>query len=789
MMEPSHVAELAASLIRGTAGLRAGLAEAGFDPGHVPAIERALASAEAAPGDPVRATALAVALLDEALRTPRLMTGLGRLTDRPPPARDPGHTNTISGSVLLTGPSLQARDVSGGVHFHPVTPPPVLPVPRQLLPVPGHFIERHRDSEVLDDLRSAQLVVVSGLAGVGKTAFVTNWLHRLRDEFPDGQLYADLRGHAPGSPSGPGEVLGQFLRAYGLGSGPADLAEQAALWRSAAGGRCVAVMLDNAVSAAQVRPLLLGTPGSLVVVVSRRRLTGLSFDGARFHELGPLEPDAAVELLAGRIGPCRVRREHAAARTVAKLCGGLPLAVCLAGARMAARPRQSVASMVEVLSGDEGRLAALRADGQWAVRAALDESYDALPPDTARGYRCLGIQPVTVFGTDSAAAACGLPPEEAEALLDELVEVNLIEDLGDDRFRFHDLVRLHAGQRARDEGPAESLRDSRRRLADWYLRIATEAEALLTPSHRTLRRDYADEAGHPPRFPDGAAALDWLAREQAQLAAVLRDAVQHGWDATAWQIADAMWPAVHRLRLHDLWIEIHEVGLAAARRAGHPEGVSRMLTSGGGGLLNAGRADDALGRFTEALADARRDGDVRAEAQALHGIGQAHQLAGRLDRAWSSFTRALELRERIGYRRGVALSRVCLGDIALAEGRPDEAVDLLTAAHAELVAVQDRHDAARAQVFLGRAHAGRGDLPAARSLLLDALDEFRSVGSTPWTGRTLEMLGRTEQEGGDLSAARAGYEASLAVYLSISPRDTRRLRERIRTLDEFPEPD
>ncbi len=793
-MDSETVRRLADALLSGEADPRTVADAAGGDD----AVSRALARWEAAPGDLRRAGQLAAALLDAAPDRPRLSAWLRRwavpgTADRPAgpaAATQDGapveQANTISGAARITGPSVQARDIAGGVHFHLPAPARSLPVPHQLLPVPARFVDRERDAEVLDAIRAASVVVVSGPPGVGKTAFVSHWLHQVRGEFPDGRLYADLRGHSPGGPAPAQEVLGQFLRAYGLTDQPADSAEQAALWRSVAVDLRIAVMLDNAVSAAQVRPLLPGAPGSLVVVASRRRLTGLLADGAAFHELGLLEAADAAELLTSRIGSHRAERERDAVRLVVDRCAGLPLAICLAGARMAARPRHSVAALADALDPEDGRLDALRADGHGAVQAALDDSYAALPPSAALGYRRLGGVPFTVFGPEVVAAVCGLPASEAEAVLDELVEVSLLEDLGDERFRFHDLVRLHAARSAAVEDPADAVLSGLRRAVGWYLATATAAEALLAPSHRNLPRDYPPGTPPPRAFVTSGDALDWLSREQTQLMTALRTADEQGWNSTVWQLADALWPLWHRLRPYDLWIEAHQRGLAAALRDSRPEGVSRMLTSGGGALLNAGRPEESLTWYTRALGGARRDGDRRAEAQALHGIGRAHRMAGRLPLAAEFFRQALTLRETIGYRRGAALTRVCLGDIAVEEGRADDAVALLSVAHQELTAVRDRHDAARARAFLGRAHAARGDFGTAELLLNAALEEFHSIGSVHWQGQTMEMLGLTALDRDDASAAREWFERSLAVYLSISPRDTRRLRDRISSLDGPP---
>ncbi|MER5986426.1 tetratricopeptide repeat protein [Streptomyces sp. NPDC001787] len=698
--------------------------------------------------------------------------------------------NTAYGGAAVTGTFGQACGIHGGARSHTEPAATV----RQLLPAPPHFLGRERELGTLRRLvgrlpEAPVLAVISGPAGVGKTALASSWLRGLAQRFPDGQFYADLRGHsASGGPARPAEILAQFLRALGQRQTPQGLGELAALWRSRTAGRRIAVMLDNAVSAGQVRPLLPGTETGLVVVTSRFRLAGLAVDGAFFQQLEVLDTEDTVELLSRRIGSERVRREPEAARQVAALCAGLPLAVCVAAARMAVRPRQPLAAMALALGG-EGGLDALRVEGEPAVRAALDASYRLLTPDLALGYRRLGISPVTDFGIRVAAAVCGTGPREADRIVDALAEVNLLEDLGPDpvtgldRFRFHDLVRAHAGGLAAAHETSDDRRGTARRVVDLYLRTATAAEALLSPSHRTLRRDYASDDDQPPPFTDEAGALAWLDGERLHLMAVLRKAAGLGWDAAVWQLADAMWPLFLRLRPYDLWIEAHTAGLAAARRAGDREGESRMLTSGGTGLRNVGRHAEAVSWFTQAAEAARRERDRVAEAQALHGVGQTHRLAGRLAEARSFFGRALELRERAGYRRGVALTELCLGDVELAEGQPERAREHLSRARAVLLEVRDTHDAARALAHLARAHAGVGDFPLAVRELTRALGEFEASGSVHWQGRVLEMLGETAAERGQDAEARDWYEKSLARYASVSADDVRRLADRLGVAD------
>jgi len=771
--------------------LGAALTRAAREPRVLRALERLVGELPEPPhDDPVRRR-LARTLARRAAESPDVAHALRRWLAHPDAADDHAVQveNSIGTSAHLTGPVVQARDISGGIHFHtPVAPA----VPRQLLPAPGHFVNRTGELGLLDGLVSdggPVTVVLSGPAGMGKTTLARRWLLGRTAEFPDGQVYADLRGHSPEGPASPGELLLELLRSFGHDEVPADLNSRMALWRSATAGRRMALLLDSARSAAQVRPLLPGSDAAVTVVTSRSRLTGLGPEGASFLELPALATQETMELLSRRVGAERVRREPEAALAMARACAGLPLAACVAGARVAARPRQPLAVMARALgAGDEGALDALSIEGETAVRAALQESYRLLPAELAAGYRKLGLLPVPYFSSAVAAAVCGTGDAEAERVLDALVEANLLEDLGPDRYRFHDLLRLHARERATAEESAESVDYARRRAVDHYLSVTTAAEALLTPTHRTLSRDYAGEPSRAP-FTDGAGALRWLVEESGPLMAVLRDCARRGEDTAAWQLADAMFPYFLRIRPYDLWIEAHEIGLAAARRTGDRDAVSRMLTDGGGGLRNAGRHDEAIALYHEALDLAREDvasADPRgphtarrAEAQALHGVGQSHRLAGRLSEAQEYFAQALTLREAIGYRRGAALTRLCLGDIALERGRPDEALRHLERARTELLAENDPYDAARALAFLGRAHALAGLHDIADRQLHQAVDEFEATGSVHWRARTLELLGQGAEERGDMEEARDRYTESLALYRPVSEADAGRLADRL----------
>ncbi|MER6364332.1 tetratricopeptide repeat protein [Kitasatospora sp. NPDC001527] len=655
------------------------------------------------------------------------------------------------------------------------------------------MVGRDADLEALDrelddtpDGSADVTVVVTGPAGVGKTALAAQWLRRLAGRFPDGQLYADLRGHAPGGPADPAEALGGFLRAFGIAPVPRSLAEGAALWRSLAAERRIAVLLDNASTAAQVRPLLPGSEHAVVVVTSRRRLTGLGIDGAVFRPVDVLSDDASVQLLAQRVGADRVARERHAAALVVERCGRLPLAVCLAAARIAARPVQPLAATAEALDQESQGLAALDVEGE-AVRHALDASFEVLGADTVRLYGLLGLLPFPVFTLDVVCAVGGLERAEADRLLGGLIDVHLLEEM-EDGFRFHDLVKLHARARADEVRERPEGLAAVDRVLDWYLASTTAAEALLSPSHRTLRRDYTTEPVPGAReFADEAAAVRWLDAETGRLAEAVRWAHDTGRPATAWQLVDAMWPLFLRLRPARLWIDAHRIGRTAARQAGDTDGRLRMLTSGGNGLRNAGEGEEAAAWFTEALHLARAVGRPLAEADALYGLSQTHRTAGRLAEAADCLRATAALREAEGYPRGTALARLALGDVLLADGRAAEAVPVIAGAHRDLVAVPAAYEAARALAFLGQAHAALGAHAEAGRCYAEALAGFRAGGARHWEARVLELTGDLARARGDLTEAVTRYRESLARYEALSAPDAARLTAALTTLATPPE--
>ena len=390
--------------------------------------------------------------------------------------------NELSGTVV--GPSVQAGSIHGGIRFDKG---PAFSVPRPAqLPGPPPCAGRERELAGLrrltrEDIAAHHpfLLVITGAAGVGKTALGLHWLHRLQDQYAAGQLFVDLRGFSgDGQPVPPSDALGQFLRALGLGTEhiPAGQDERAALFRSLTADRRLIIMLDDAASEAQVRPLLPGRGPALVVVTTRLRLPGLAAAGARSLHLTPLDERGALELLTRIVGRERITAEPDAALSLVSLCGGLPLAVCASGARLAARHGWKIARVVAELADESRRLSALSREEDVSLNATLDVSYLRLPDEVAHLYRLLSVHPGPDIDPAGAAALVGIENGDAARLLDSLTDANLVEEGSNGRFRFHDLVRLHAREKLMVTESKPARRAAFTRLVDHYLGTATAAD-------------------------------------------------------------------------------------------------------------------------------------------------------------------------------------------------------------------------------------------------------------------------------------------------------------------------
>jgi tetratricopeptide (TPR) repeat protein len=658
---------------------------------------------------------------------------------------------------------IQAGAVSGGVHLAAGAGFDV-PLPRQLPSGPARLVDRAGELSMLDGLltgaaRGPLLVVITGPPGMGKTAVALWWLHANDGEFPDGQLHADLDGSHGGEAVA--DVLARWLRALGVPPEwiPAGEAELAALWRSVAAGRRLAVLVENAVSAAGVRMLLPGAGRSVVAVTSRRRLPAAAGDGAQFIHVGPLPAEAAVGLLGQIAGASRVAAEHAAALRLVTYCGGVPLAVCAAAGQLAISVGERIADAVAGLDP----LNALddEADKEAGMRAGLDAAYAALDPGTARAYRLLGLHPGPDFTAGLAAAVLVASRAEARALLARLATACLAEPAGQGRYRFHDLIRAHARDLAGQLEPEPDRRAVLARIAGWYLCNCAEAERLLQRYRHGLRRD----AAPPPREgPEVTAetALDWMEAERHGLRAIV-EAAAGDLPAASWQLADAMWPLfLYRGHYREQY-QVSRAGLDAARRCGDAEGQARMLDRIGMAARHLGRPDEAASCFEQAHALWLSLDNTHKATGAARKLGWIAAERGDLGEAIRLYRQALD-----GYQapatastREAALAMIDLGKALTAATREDEAVPVLQEASRLLDGHPDPYNQARALAALGRAQASR---PAqALPLLNSAMDIMAGLGVVPARAEILETLALIDAQAGDVSGARSRYQEALAL--------------------------
>ncbi|TDE37230.1 tetratricopeptide repeat protein [Actinomadura sp. 6K520] len=689
-------------------------------------------------------------------------------------------TNELTGRIA--GSSVQARSIAGGVH---ITAPaaPQLPSPAQL-PPPGLFANRHSELRQLGALAEQPgLVVLTGPGGVGKTTLALQYLHGIKERY-EGQLFIDLRGFSGAEPLPPDEPLERFLRALGTApeSIPARIDEQSALFRSMTTGHRLVVMLDNAVSAAQVRPLLPGAGASLVLVTSRHRLTGLVVDGARFLDVDPLGERGALELLEHLIGADRIGAERDHARSLVELCGTLPLAVCASGARLAARRRWPIARAVAELSDEARRLSALRTgEGDISVSAVFNTSYLALDEEHATAYRLLGVHPGPDLCVAAAAALIGTDEEHAAELLDGLVDASLLLEVPGDRYAFHDLVRLHARAASLAASPVPDRETAFARLAGWYLTTAVAADLTLMPGRWHLGERYAAPPGD--LFASRPAALEWLDRERPNLEAVARQAHENGLHAVTWQLSEAMWPLFLQRRHYPSWIRMYELGLAAAESSGDLKAQARMLEGLGIIRLNLQDHDTATGHYETALTLERRAGHRLGEASALEGLGVVALATGDPSRATELFGRARDVHADLGRPRGIALMDRHIGEALSLTGRHTEAEETLTGALEVFTHLDEPYHRARTLTCLGQARLRAGRPDEAAAALREAHGVAREMDAPHVEADTLRELARVARHRGDPDE-RPLLERALAIYTELGSPQAARVTARLAELPD-----
>jgi DNA-binding SARP family transcriptional activator len=603
---------------------------------------------------------------------------------------------------------------------------------------------------------AVRVALVVGAGGLGKTTLAVHAAHLLASEFPDGQLYANLHGAA--QPADPAEVLARFLRA--LGTEPANIPlgeeERSAHYRTRLAGKKVLIVLDDARDAAQVRPLLPGSASCAVLVTARRRLPELP--GTKVLDLDVLPLDEARTLFVLVAGQERAVAEPAATDDVLAACAGLPLAIRIGGARLAARGNWTVRALADRLSDERRRLDELRA-GNLAVRASFEVSFASLPgpevPDgvePARAFRLLGLWTGSSVSLVAASALLGEERFAVSDALDVLVDAHLLETRALDQYRFHDLLRVYAADRARIQETEQDRQAAVGRLLSWYLHTTAAAAAVISPQHTQVPLEPPPPMVHPLSFTSFEEALAWCEAERAGLTAATRLAATYGLHELAWKLPAAAMSFYFRRSYWNDWITTHDIGLSSARALDDPLAQAWMFNNLGM-AYGQQRMPEAVRYFEQALELYRQIADLRGVARAEYNLANASFDLGRYAEALEAAERSLPIQRQLGNRYVEGLALNTMGCASRELGRSSEAVDHFQQAMAIFRDLGDVDSVADSLSDLGDTYLGLRRFDEAIVCLEQSLAIRRDLKDRAGQAATLARLGHAHRGAGDLRQA------------------------------------
>jgi tetratricopeptide (TPR) repeat protein len=685
------------------------------------------------------------------------------------------------------------------------------PVPRGGLPsgVPD-FVGRDAELDrLISSVADAPVLLIDGMAGVGKTTLALHAAHLLADRYPDGALYLDLHGHSTERGAvEPAAALAMLLRAWGKPGDqiPDGVEERERAWRGELADRRALVLLDNVLDSRQLRPLLPGGEGCLVLATSRRRLSGM--DAAGTLSLETMSDVDSTGLLAAAAGEAGLAADPAAAEVV-ELCGRLPVAIRLAGSRLRQHPDWTVRTLADRLGAVRRRLPELGAGGE--VAAAFTLSYQQLRPDQQQLFRLLGLLPGPDIDGYAAAELAALPLPAAERILEELLDVHLLSQRVPDRYTFHDLLREHAQQLALADEPAGERAAAQRRLLDYQLVAAATASHRQDPEQLRFGELAAERP--PPELPDLTGlpqARAWLEAERPNLVAAVGYAAGTGLAVHAWQLAQAIHRFLFSAGYTDDWIGTHEAAAAAARAAGDTLGEAITLINSAQAYMHIGQADRMLavleraievsrssgnrwaeakalgstapaflrrGNYQEALERAAQAaelfaaiGDRRSEGPCLTNLGYAQRALGRIDEAFTTFRRGLELSRSVGDRINEGRLLDNIGYTMRRIGQFEQSAEYHRQAVALYREIGDRWGQAGAQDNLGVALLHLGEYAEAELQIQEGLAAMRAVRYLGGEAGALSSLGDLYRETGEPERALEHYRQALAIVAPIGER-------------------
>jgi DNA-binding SARP family transcriptional activator/tetratricopeptide (TPR) repeat protein len=667
----------------------------------------------------------------------------------------------------------------------PAPPTPIIPAQ---LPadVPG-FTGRVAELSQLDSALAAEggsaAVVVSGMAGAGKTALAVHWAHRVRGRFPDGQLYVNLRGFDPtGQVMATGDAVRGFLDGLGVAAEriPVSLDAQAALYRSLLTGKRVLVVADNARDAEQVRLLLPGSSACMTILTSRNQLTALVANGARPLRLDMMATSEAAALLAARLPPARLAAEPAAVEEIIRRCARLPLALAIVAARSAAHPDFPLAALAGEL-GEPRRLDALAGgDSASDARTVFSWSYQALSPAAASMFRLLGVHPGPDVSTPAAASLAGLPVGQVRPALTELVGAHLAVEQTPSRYSLHDLLRAYAADLTGSLDSVPLRLAAVRRVLDHYLHTSHTAARLLYPRPNQITPAPLQPGVSPEDVVDDQAAMTWFTTEHHVLLAVLTLAAGCGLDGHVWQLAWALRDYLSWRGHWADWAATQAAALQAAERLGDPSaqvlahrGLARVHTE-------LGRHEDALGHLEEALKLAGQLADQTAAAQVHLDLARSYTRHDHPRQALEHATAGLASFQAAGDTPGQAQGLNQVGWCHALLGEHQHAIAYCERALTLFQRINNRWGEAGTWDSLGYANHHLGQFTAAVGCYQHSLERYREVGDRYGEAEVLTHLGDSHQAAGLAEPARATWSQALQILAGLAHPAAGPLQDRLR---------
>jgi DNA-binding SARP family transcriptional activator len=676
-------------------------------------------------------------------------------------------------------------------------------VPRQLPAAVAGFTGRVAELQLLESLaeqagREAAgtgpvvIAAISGTAGVGKTALAVHFAHQVADQFPDGQLYANLRGSGLSRPVSPGQAIRWLLTALRVPPRaiPPDPEAQAGLYRSLLAGKRMLVLLDNAHSAAQIRSLLPGAPGCLVLVTSRKKLTALAAaDGARLLPVGLLDDSEARELLANRVGAARATAEPEALADLARLCVGLPLALAIAAARSAARPGYPLAALCDELDAGGGRLGALDAgEPEASLRAVFSWSYRQLRPATARMFRLLGLHPGPDLNAKAAASLADVPLSRALGSLSELTDAGLAAEHVPGRYALHDLLRAYAAGQARGTDSRADRKAAVERMLDHYLHTAHAADREVYPYSRLIPLALPAPGTRPEIISDRDQAMSWFRCEHEVLCGTLNVAQATGHNAHAWQLPLRMEAFLHlQGRVHDA-IVTQRTALAALDR-GEPAGEAEVRRALARSCVRLGAHDEARSHLALALSLFSQVGDLVGRAQTRQVLAHLCERETRYRQALRHNRRAFTDFRAAGHAIGEAKCLNNMGWLLAKTGKYEDAIACCERSVQLHQKAGDHLGEAFSWDSLGYTRHRLSHYTEAAACYARALDLFREAGDRYAESEILSHIGDTYHATGDGPATRQAWGQALAILDDLHHADAALVRAKLAKLGPLPEPE